>query len=183
VKALETKLFPAPVELPCPAGAKGPLCSRTAVIAQMAKEYGLMSAETEDGLLALCHKTLAQAVGTTTSCDRRLDSATTIYAVGGHMHLHGVDIRIELNPGRPDALTLLHIPHWSFHWQDIYTLRKPIQAPAGSVVRVTCRYNNSGAMQPVIGGKQLAPRYVVWGEGTTDEMCLGVLETGVTPGS
>ena len=26
-----------------------------------------------------------------------------------------------------------------------------------------------------IDGKQLPPRYVVWGEGTTDEMCLGLL--------
>jgi hypothetical protein len=33
----------------------------------------------------------------------------------------------------------------------------------------------------VIGGKPLAPRYVLWGEGTTDEMCLGVFQTGVTP--
>jgi hypothetical protein len=27
----------------------------------------------------------------------------------------------------------------------------------------------------VIGTKQLTPRYVLWGEGTTDEMCLGLL--------
>ena len=182
VKPLETKLFPAPVELPCPARAKGPLCSRRAVIAQLTRQYGFGSAQEADGLLWLCHQTVAQAVGTTTSCDRSLDSATTIYAVGGHMHLHGVDIRIELNPGRPGGLTLLHIPHWSFHWQDVYTLRRPIRAPAGTVVRVTCRYDNSQATQPIIGGKQLAARYVVWGEGTTDEMCLGVLETGVTPG-
>jgi hypothetical protein len=181
VKPLETKLFPAPVELPCPAGSSGPLCSRAAVIALMQKEYG-PEAATEDGLLWFCGKTRAQAVGTTSSCDRRLDSPTTIYAVGAHMHLRGVDIRVELDPGRPGAITLLHIPHWSFHWQDIYTLRKPIQVPAGTDVRVTCRFDNSRLNQPVIAGKQLAPRYVVWGEGTTDEMCLGVLETGVTPG-
>jgi hypothetical protein len=80
-------------------------------------------------------------------------------------------------------MTLLHIPHWSFHWQDVYTLQKPIRVPAGTVVRVSCRFDNSGRRQPVIDGKQQPPRYVVWGEGTTDEMCLGVLETGVTPGS
>jgi hypothetical protein len=183
LRPLETKLFPAPVELPCPHGSSGPLCNRAAVMALMTREYGIDAAATEQGLLWFCHKTLAQAVGTTSSCDRPLDSPTTIYAVGAHMHLRGVDIRVELNPGRPDAMTLLHIPHWSFHWQDIYTLQKPIQVPAGTVVRVTCRFDNSAARQPVIGGKQLAPRYVMWGEGTTDEMCLGVLETGVTPGS
>jgi hypothetical protein len=76
---------------------------------------------------------------------------------------------------------LLHIPAWNFHWQDFYTLRKPIHARAGSILRVTCRYDNSRAKQPVIGGQRLLPRYVLWGEGTTDEMCLGVLQTGVTP--
>jgi hypothetical protein len=182
VKPLETKLFPAPVELPCPAGVTGPLCSRAAVLALMTREYGIDAAQTETGLLWFCGKTIAQAVGTTSSCDRSLASATTIYGVGAHMHLHGVDIRVELNPGRRGTMTLLHIPHWSFHWQDIYTLQKPIRVPAGTVVRVTCRFDNSPQKQPVIAGKQQAPRYVVWGEGTTDEMCLGILETGVTPG-
>jgi hypothetical protein len=179
VKPLETKLYFAPIEVPCPAGVKNPLCSRAAAIAALAKEYGPESAATPNGLLALCRKALPGAVGLTTSCDRPLDGATTIYAVAGHMHVRGVDIRVELNTGR-GWTTLLHIPRWSFHWQDVYTLKKPIQAPAGSIVRVTCRYDNSPAKQPVIGGKQLPPRYVVWGEGTTDEMCLGVLQTGVT---
>jgi hypothetical protein len=180
VKPLETKLYPAPIELPCPAGVKSPLCKRSAAIAHLRNAYGADSAETPDGLLQQCGKQLRTAVGNTTTCDRRLDGATTIYAVLGHMHTRGVDIRVELNPGRPGA-TLLHIPTWNFHWQDIYTLKKPIHAPAGSVVRVTCRYDNSPAKQPIIGGKSQPPRYVLWGEGTTDEMCLGVLETGVTP--
>ena len=46
----------------------------------------------------------------------------------------------------------------------------------GDVVRVSCRFDNSRAAQPVINGKQIAPRYVLWGEGTTDEMCLGALQ-------
>ena len=27
-----------------------------------------------------------------------------------------------------------------------------------------------------MNGKLLKPRYVLWGEGTTDEMCLGLLQ-------
>jgi hypothetical protein len=27
----------------------------------------------------------------------------------------------------------------------------------------------------VVGSKPLLPRYVLWGEGTTDEMCLAML--------
>jgi Copper type II ascorbate-dependent monooxygenase, C-terminal domain len=179
VKPLETKLYFAPIELPCPAGVENPLCSRAAAILQLAKAYGPEAAAEPNALLAFCGKSLQAAVGLTTSCERPLDGATTIYAVAGHMHVRGVDIRVELNlHGR--WTTLLHIPRWSFHWQDVYTLQKPIRAPAGSMVRVTCRYDNSPGKQPVIDGKQLPPRYVVWGEGTTDEMCLGVLQTGVT---
>ena len=81
------------------------------------------------------------------------------------MHLRGVDIKLELNPGAPKAQTLLHIPDWDFHWQDAYYLEHPVDANTGDVVRVTCRYDTS----------QLK-RYVLWGEGTTDEMCLGLLQ-------
>jgi Copper type II ascorbate-dependent monooxygenase, C-terminal domain len=179
VKPLETKLYPAPIEVPCPSGVDNPLCQRSAAIAALGKQYGAWSAATPNALLALCGKTLGAAVGLTTSCERPLDGATTIYAVAGHMHVRGVDIRVDLERGGRWT-TLLHIPRWSFHWQDVYTLQTPIRAPAGSVVRVTCRYDNSQAKQPVVGGKPQLPRYLVWGEGTTDEMCLGVLQTGVT---
>jgi len=27
-----------------------------------------------------------------------------------------------------------------------------------------------------VHGRRLPPRYVLWGEGTTDEMCLGLLQ-------
>jgi hypothetical protein len=180
VKPLETKQFFAPIEVPCPAGVKNPLCNRAAAIRSLDKAYGADAAATPNALLQFCGKTLAAAVGSTTSCDRQLTAPTTIYAVLGHMHVRGVDIRVELNPGRPGA-TLLHIPAWNFHWQDFYTLKQPIRAPAGSIVRVTCTYDNSVPRQPIIGGKRLTPRYVLWGEGTTDEMCLGVLQTSVTP--
>ena len=42
-------------------------------------------------------------------------------------------------------------------------------------MRVTCRYDASRRA----GDATAAPRYVLWGEGTTDEMCLGILQ--VTP--
>jgi hypothetical protein len=176
---LETKLYLAPIEIPCPAGIHNRLCGRGAAIAALGREYGPSAAATPDVLLAACGKTLPAAVGLTTSCDRPLDGPATIYSVAGHMHLRGVDIRIQLEL-YGHWITLLHIPHWSFHWQDFYTLQKPIHAPAGSIVRVSCRFDNSPVKQPVIHGKPLAPRYVVWGEGTTDEMCLGVLQTSVT---
>ena len=41
----------------------------------------------------------------------------------------------------------------------------------GDVVRVTCRYDASRA-----DAAAATPRYILWGEGTTDEMCLGILQ-------
>ena len=84
------------------------------------------------------------------------------------MHLLGRSIRVELNPGTPRERLLLEIPQWSFHWQASYVLERPVRAAAGDVLRVTCRHD-----QALRTGE---PRYVLWGEGTTDEMCLGVLQ-------
>ena len=138
-------------------------------------------------LLRVCNKTLADyptEVGTgttiTTSCDRAVARSETIYGVAGHMHLRGRDIKVVLDPGTPKEQTLLHIPAWDFHWQDVYYLMHPVAIGPGDTIRVSCAFDNSRAAQPVVGAKQLAPRYVVWGEGTTDEMCLGML--GVAPG-
>jgi hypothetical protein len=180
---LETVLVPAPVELPCPSGVKSALCSRNRALADEAQKYGPEAALIPTGLLYLCNKTLAdypQDVGGAheigTSCDRAVTRPLRIYGVAGHMHLRGLEIRIDLDPGTPKARTLLHIPHWHFHWQDAYYLEKPIDVSPGDTIRVTCRYDNSPQAQPVVKGQLLPPRYVLWGEGTTDEMCLGLLQ-------
>jgi hypothetical protein len=179
---LQTLLIAAPVELPCPQGATGPQCSRSQALADEAAKYGTGAAEIPSGLLALCNETLAdfpQHVGAgkaiTSSCDRRFSGPTTIYGVAGHMHLRGRDIRLILDPGTSKQRTLLHIPAWDFHWQDEYDLVHPIRVGAADTVRVKCTFDNSAADQPVVGAAPLKPRYVLWGEGTTDEMCLGLL--------
>jgi Copper type II ascorbate-dependent monooxygenase, C-terminal domain len=180
---LTTMLLPAPVELPCPQGVTSPLCSRDRALADEARKYGSEAAFIPTGLLYFCGKALAdypQDVGDAravqTSCDRTVRRPLRVYSVAGHMHLRGVDIRVELNPGTPKAQTLLHIPRWDFHWQDAYYLEKPVDVSPGDTIRVSCRYDNSAGRQPVVKGKRLAPRYVLWGEGTTDEMCLGLLQ-------
>jgi mono/diheme cytochrome c family protein len=180
---LDTVLIPAPVELPCPRGVHSRLCSRGVAVQEEARKYGQTAALIPAGLLYLCHKSLADypsaprnVTSLTTSCDRRVNRPLRIYGVAGHMHLRGFDIRLDLNPGTPSARTLLHIPHWDFHWQDAYYLAQPIDANPGDTIRVTCAFDNSAKRQPVVHGKRLKPRYVLWGEGTTDEMCLGLLQ-------
>ena len=47
----------------------------------------------------------------------------------------------------------------------------PVDVNPGDTVRVTCTHPASKLPQL----SHLPPRYVVWGDGTTDEMCLGLL--------
>ena len=48
------------------------------------------------------------------SCTRTVTQPETVRGVAGHMHLLGRSIKIEVNPGKPDARTLLDIPVWDF---------------------------------------------------------------------
>jgi hypothetical protein len=175
LRPLETMLVAAPVELPCPAGTTGPLCSRAAALADEAAKYGAGPASLPDALLRLCGKTLADYPADRTSCDRAVDRPLTVYGVGGHMHLRGRDVSLVVDPGTPRQQVLLHIPRWDFHWQDVYYLRRPVRLAPGDTLRLSCGFDNSADAQPVVGDTPLPPRYVLWGEGTTDEMCLGVL--------
>jgi mono/diheme cytochrome c family protein len=169
---LNTILIPAPVELACPRGVHSRLCSREVAVQEEIRKYGYNAALIPAGLLYICRKAVGiDYPSLTTSCDRTVTRPLRIYGVAGHMHIRGVDIRITLN-GR----TLLHIPRWNFHWQDAYYLQQPVDANPGDTIRVSCRFDNSAIKQPLLNGKLLKPRYVLWGEGTTDEMCLGLLQ-------
>jgi hypothetical protein len=83
------------------------------------------------------------------------------------MHVRGRDIRVVVDAGTPEEKTLLHIPAWNFHWQDTYSLREPVRVETGHAVGVRCRFENPG------------DRYILWGEGTQDEMCLGMLQVAL----
>lgn len=176
LEPLQTILLPGPVELACAKGEQGKLCDRNEALFDLARKYGSSAAFTPAGLLILCRGNAASPVSSAVStCDRRLTTPTTIYIAAGHMHLLGASIRLELNPGTPQAKVLLDIPRWDFHWQNAYTLARPIEAKPGDVVRVTCRHDVHKRLHGGHGVPK-TPRYVLWGEGTTDEMCLGILQ-------
>jgi hypothetical protein len=176
LKPLRTVLLPGPVELACGRGEQGRLCERTQALLDLGRKYGAAAAFMPAGLLVLCRGDASiprpSAVST---CDRRLSTATTIHVVAGHMHLLGASIRIELNPGTARSQVLLDVPRWDFHWQNAYALARPVRAAPGDVVRVTCRHD-VGRRAHGGHGIPSTPRYVLWGEGTTDEMCLGIVQ-------
>ena len=171
VTPLETMLLPAPVEMPCRAKyADGPLCDRDASMADVIQRFG-GAGNTNNALYLLCGG--EPKPSNTTSCDRQIAEPTTIRGVAGHMHLLGRSITIEVNPGTPEARTVLDIPVWDFDNQASKPIR-PVHVDFGDVVRVTCKHVQW--LRDLLPSFEGVPdKYVVWGEGTTDEMCLGIL--------
>jgi hypothetical protein len=171
--ALETMLLPAPVELPCRPGVRGRLCERDTAVLDVMNRFGLRSGQMVAGLQILCGDGSGPSPGRTQSCTRTVQEPATVRAVAGHMHLLGREIRIELNPGRPDARTLLDVPVWNFDDQGTRALARPAKVVPGDELEVTCTHDQ--ALRDLLPAFEGQPeRYVVWGEGTTDEMCLGI---------
>lgn len=161
----------APVEIPCPAGVGGAACDRATAIAEAVAVEGSRANVRVQALLAWCGKTVDDYMSQdtsqlTSSCDFTMNRDVLALGVVGHMHLRGATITIERNPDAPDATVLLNIPRWDFHWQGGYEYVEPVRLAAGDVVRITCAWDNGDG-----------ERYIVWGEGTRDEMCLGALVT------
>lgn len=171
-EALTTMLLPAPVELPCrPKHSDGELCERDDALADVKERFGAEGG-TADLLYFLCGG--EPRAGEVQSCVRTLADPITIHGVAGHMHLLGRSIRIEVNPGTPEARTILDIPVWDFDDQGSRPI-DPIRLEPFQQVKVTCRHVQwLRDRLPTFEGQP--DRYVVWGEGTTDEMCLGMLQ-------
>jgi Copper type II ascorbate-dependent monooxygenase, C-terminal domain/Copper type II ascorbate-dependent monooxygenase, N-terminal domain len=186
---IASQLRVAPVEIRCPDAITTPECTRENTLRENVARAGELAGRfLPNGLLQACNQTAAQyqvpvgdASRIVSTCDQQNPNAMTLYSIGGHMHLLAKSIKIELNPGTSSAKTLLHIPQWDFHWQGNYWFKTPVEVKRGDVIRTTCTFDNSVANQPVIAGKKTSPKYVMWAEATTDEMCLGILMANAKP--
>jgi hypothetical protein len=126
------------------------------------------------GLDYLCHGGNTPTAGPTQSCDTPVRENGTVYAVAGHMHLLGRSVKVQLNPGTSRARTLLDVPAYDFDDQRARPLAQPVRVARGDLLRVTCTHDATlRSRLPALS--KLPPRYVVWGDGTSDEMCLGIL--------
>jgi polyisoprenoid-binding protein YceI len=196
----------APVELPCPANDKSEPCKRSHALADLkAQEPSTEPAETNDGMLAMCGKTLSDYArqdpsNIESSCDYTSAVDGEIVTLYAHMHTLGKSFQLVLNPDTPQQQILLEIPHWSFSWQGTYTVDNPVILKKGDKLRVVCTWDNAPkiagvsfqktgvleSLAPLLGIAQAhenipqgKSRYVIWGEGTKEEMCIGSI--GVLP--
>ncbi len=101
--------------------------------------------------------------------------ALTIWDAMTHMHVLGTQTSIEIERTDGSRECLLDVPRYDFNWQQLYSFAEPVAFEPGDKLRLECRWDNSEDNQLFVDGERLEPRDVNWGEGTTDEMCLGIL--------
>ena len=93
-----------------------------------------------------------------------------------HMHLRGKDMKYDViyPDGRQE--TLLSVPKFSFNWQTMYYLKKPVALPKGTKIIVTAHFDNSTKNRY----NPDATKAVRWGDPTYEEMMIGWFEYYVT---
>jgi polyisoprenoid-binding protein YceI len=170
LKRLRSHSYLTPAEGPCTPDESGPLCDRDAVLDSVAERFGPIFADLPDGLIKACGGTLedyAQLDGTTfrSVCDLSPRHTGQIYQIGPHMHEFGSAYRMTLNPDTPEERILVDIPIWSFEWQLNYLPEEAILLNEDDVIRIECEWDRS-----IVHMEE--PRYIIWSDGTLDEMCF-----------
>ena len=96
-----------------------------------------------------------------------LPVAVDLLSVYPHAHYLATDMLVTATWPDGTTKTLLHIPQWSFHWQQDYRYAAPIALPRGTVVRMRYTYDNSDANDE---NPRKTPVRVRLGPNSTDEM-------------
>jgi hypothetical protein len=164
----------APIELACRKGKFGDLCDRDAAVRDVVTRFGDQADSMLKGLQVICGTgSGTPKASPVQSCDQRISKPSTIRAMAGHMHRLGKSISLTLNPGTSRERVLLDIKSWNFDDQRSRPLARPAKMQPGDILRITCRHDQK--LRDVVPELEGRPeRYVVWGDGTADEMCLGV---------
>ena len=176
LRPLRLQLAAAPPDVPCPAGATGPMCNRAAELASVGQRFGAFQEGLVDGLEAICgHNPSDPPVGDTTSCTWPISGRGNIVELAPHMHLLGQRMTFVLNPGTPTQKTLLDVKDYDFHYQHGYVLAKPVPVGPGDTIGITCTYDPTLEQElPIL--RRVPAHFVTWGDGSTDEMCLGLVQ-------
>ena len=156
----------------CP-GANAPLCDRNAALADDARLYGPAGSFIEPGLLLLCGKTPDELAATFHDgvasstlrhdrCPSRARSSARSATCTRSARASGS--RSIRTPRKPKVL--LDIPTWNFDWQMNYELADS-RSTSTRARRSgwTCSWDRS--LDP-----NRPPKYIVFAEGTEDEMCF-----------
>lgn len=72
-----------------------------------------------------------------------LPANVTVLSVYPHAHYLGNEMRTTATLPDGSVKTLLHIPHWDFHWQQDYRYVTPIPLPRGTKLAMRYTFDNS----------------------------------------
>jgi hypothetical protein len=174
LEKLKLNIVLSPPDIPCPAGVTGPLCDRSASLANQGERFGEHAVTIVNSIEAACRRDpVNPPSGDTTSCTWPVSSDGYIVRTQAHMHLLGRSLQLTLNPGAPDQRTVLDVPAYNFDFQRAYNLRHPIAVRAGDTLQVSCTYDPTLAQKlPML--RTTPSHFVTWGDGSTDEMCIGL---------
>ena len=91
----------------------------------------------------------------------------TLFSIFPHMHQIGKSMNVTLMLPDGTQQRLVNVPDWDFNRQSTYRYREPMKLPRGSTIKMTAIFDNSAANPR---NPNHPPKYVGWGEQTTDEM-------------
>lgn len=163
--------------VPCPAGVTGPLCDRKAAVADIAARFGATAPMFNNAIERICGQNPEAPVeGNTTTCVWHPRQEGYIVRVAPHMHLIGKSQSMVLNADSAHPTTLMNIKSYNFDDQRAYALKKPVKVTPADTIKLTCTYDPT-LRQKLPQLRTQPARYVTWGDGSSDEMCLGLIMT------
>jgi tetratricopeptide (TPR) repeat protein len=90
-----------------------------------------------------------------------------LLAIYPHAHYIGKDLQAFAKFPDGTQKSLIHIPGWDLNWQAVFRYEAPVELPAGTVVSIRYRYDNSDEN---IRNPNVPPKRVVGGNRASDEM-------------
>lgn len=97
----------------------------------------------------------------------RLPVDVDLVAVQPHAHVRAREVTASAVLPHGGERLLLHVPDWDFDWQDQYRFAAPVPLPAGTLLRIGYRYDNSASNRR---NPDRPPRRIRWGQHSHDEM-------------
>lgn len=90
-----------------------------------------------------------------------------LLAIYPHAHYLGRDLQVFVTFPNGTKKSLIHIPSWDLNWQAVFRYQAPVDLPAGTVVSMRYRYDNSDEN---IRNPNIPPKRVIGGNRSSDEM-------------
>lgn len=122
--------------------------------------------------------------------DSSITDGVKLYNAMPHMHYVGTDLKVNIERpspvnGDPAEECLIETPKWDFNWQQTYAIDAPIEdlptVKAGDKMTFECTYDNTMdnpfVKRALLEENLSEPRDIVLGEGSLDEMCIGLFNT------